>query len=78
VDAERFAVRVTDERGTIHDLSGAVLARLEVLSFGQEREPAPEDSLIVAIQAEKIGGAIREGVERVAGMKRESASGAQY
>src|ERR1019366_7010471 len=49
VGAQRFAIGVADERGAIDDLGGALPGGLEILRFGQEREPAAEGALVVRV-----------------------------
>ena len=41
-----FAIGVADERGTIDDLSGALLGGNEILHFREESEPAAEGLLV--------------------------------
>ena len=66
VGAQRFAIRIADQRGAIDNLGRAPLGRLEVLRLGEKGEPAAERSLVVGVvQAQKIGRAVGGGICRV-------------
>jgi len=49
VRAQRFAIRIADERRAIHDLRGTRFGPLEVLRFGEEGEPTAKGLLVVIV-----------------------------
>ena len=49
VRAQRFAIRIADQRGAIHNLGGPPLRRPEILRLGQKGKPAAESPLVVGI-----------------------------
>ena len=76
--AQRFAIGVANERGTIGDLDGAALGGLEILRLGEEGEPAAEGLLVVwVVQAEKIGRAVAGGIGEVGRDRQGNAGGRQ-
>ncbi len=66
VRMQRFAIRVTDQRGAVVDLGRPSRGRLEILRLRQKREPAAELlAVVLAIEPQKIGRAVAGAVARV-------------
>src|SRR4051812_48688783 len=66
VGAQRLAISIANERGTIYDFGRPGFRPLKILRLCEEGEPAAKNAFVVAAEAEEVGGAVGESVERSA------------